>query len=383
MITVSTPIKYILIFFLVGVVASLGVYGALQTNGLHLRAGVNAPKISPIDLEMMGVSDMCKGVDEFGCTSMTTAPTSETSYLADVDACIKSYCTEGPGYKAAVASIIRCDPEESVGDFLSPGYSKWCEFECKYINKDCCGNKFSEKGEKCDVGSAAPTASCREDCTVPKCGDEITDERSGEECDPGSRCDTPQDQKCQIDNDCANGLSTCSIVSDGKCDTKCKNIFCGDGKIEPLYEDCDDKGESATCDDDCTSVRCGDGKTNTTAKEECDDGSECADGSDCSDFACPNNGVCKQRVTNGCKSDCTMDMPESEDIPDTGGIPEIEPPCVFDIDCPNDSASCSTGVCIQGECNSQSSCIEPDICEEGKCVNPTDQGSSDDAMGAP
>ncbi|MEM9453984.1 MAG: hypothetical protein AAGF11_07380 [Myxococcota bacterium] len=57
------------------------------------------------------------------------------------------------------------------------------------------------------------------------------------------------------------------------CDDDCTLPVCGDGLTNVTAgEDCDDAGESPTCDVDCTLPVCGDGLTNTNAGEQCDDG---------------------------------------------------------------------------------------------------------------
>lgn len=52
-----------------------------------------------------------------------------------------------------------------------------------------CGNGSLNEGEQCDLGadnSDLPNASCRTDCSLSRCGDQIVDGIRGEECDDGN-----------------------------------------------------------------------------------------------------------------------------------------------------------------------------------------------------
>ncbi len=121
-----------------------------------------------------------------------------------------------------------------------------------------CGNMTIETGEQCDDGlqnANLPGARCRVDCTLPKCGDAITDTARGEQCDDG-----------------ANN----SDLPNSHCRQNCSLPKCGDGFIDTSRgEQCDDgpnnnNAPNAHCRLDCVMQRCGDGVMDQG--EECDAG---------------------------------------------------------------------------------------------------------------
>jgi len=126
-----------------------------------------------------------------------------------------------------------------------------------------CGNTVVEPGEQCDDGiqnANLPGARCRVDCTLPKCGDSITDTARGEQCDDGPNNSNLPNAHCRMD---------CSIPK------------CGDGYIDTSRgEQCDDGPNNANvpnahCRLDCVMQRCGDGVADQG--EECDAGSANSD----------------------------------------------------------------------------------------------------------
>lgn len=91
-------------------------------------------------------------------------------------------------------------------------------------------------GEECDEGDANGNVAdtCRTDCTLPRCGDGITD--SGEDCDDANR------------------------VNDDGCSNNCLAPQCGDGVVQG-DEECDDGNDDDTdlCRNSCVEPGCGDG----------------------------------------------------------------------------------------------------------------------------
>ncbi|MEH6516921.1 MAG: DUF4215 domain-containing protein, partial [Halioglobus sp.] len=73
-----------------------------------------------------------------------------------------------------------------------------------------CGDMIVDAGEDCDDGNTIDTDSCRNDCTIPVCGDMIVD--AGEDCDDGNT----------IDGDGCN--ADCTIPGAG-CDTHTRGYW--------------------------------------------------------------------------------------------------------------------------------------------------------------
>lgn len=71
-----------------------------------------------------------------------------------------------------------------------------CSHDCK--SNEACGNGMTDEhmGEECDPVSTFPkrppdTATCDSDCTVPECGDGHLNRQAGEVCDHGMLRNTP------------------------------------------------------------------------------------------------------------------------------------------------------------------------------------------------
>lgn len=139
---------------------------------------------------------------------------------------------------------------------------------CHQCKLPFCGNGVVEQGEQCDDGAAngdLGTESCRTNCELPRCGDEIVDVAMGEECEDGNT--DPSD-------DCVS----------------CRHAFCGDGVVQAGVEICDDGAGNSNeapnaCRRNCQPARCGDGVVD--AGEDCDGGPGCTAecrvlGGDCS-----------------------------------------------------------------------------------------------------
>lgn len=152
------------------------------------------------------------------------------------------------------------------------GWTTLCgpQVPCEVCSQDhICGNGVVEANEKCDDGprnSDVTPDTCRSDCTLPRCGDNVVDRLKGEQCDDG-QFNADQPNRCRAD---------------------CTLPRCGDGIIDSLNgESCDAGSENSDtlpnrCRTTCQSPRCGDGVQDSN--EECDDGNR-TDGDGCS-FSC-------------------------------------------------------------------------------------------------
>lgn len=152
---------------------------------------------------------------------------------------------------------------------------------------------------------------------VPRCGDGFV--TADEECDDGEdNTETPEYGKCTKnsctlgpfcgdkqkngDEACDNGVNTSGWGDDDAdaCAPGCKAVpVCGDGTVDPGFEDCDNGGENVAdgygeCTTQCTTGEfCGDGETQEDQGESCDDGvndgqygsctAECGPGPRCGD----------------------------------------------------------------------------------------------------
>jgi cysteine-rich repeat protein len=193
----------------------------------------------------------------------------------------------GDGMVAVFGGEV-CDDANAVpGDGCSanckaiePGYV------CKAPNQPClaiadirphCGDGVvqSDEGETCDDGvNDGSLGSCSADCLVPACGDGARQPDYGETCDDGvnssgyitcgpdcTLADPPPSLVCDPPPpSCGNGVvereygEECDDrINDGlegRCGPNCvgdDDGFCGDGKVNPLYEECDD-GNWESCD---------------------------------------------------------------------------------------------------------------------------------------
>jgi cysteine-rich repeat protein len=207
--------------------------------------------------------------------------------------------------------------------------------------------------EVCDDGNASDADSCKNNCTLPQCDDNIV--QPGEDCDRGAAlngangswcaddCSYADSDHCgdgDVDTDLGEECDTgdANLGDDTQCTTHCKWNVCGDGfQYEtttpggtnnlPL-EDCDDgalNNERSSCRTTCEWNECGDGAEytfdtngdNGNDLEQCDDGNSsntdtctnmCMD-ADCGDGYVQGDEECDdgdETNTNGCSNKCTL-----------------------------------------------------------------------------
>lgn len=198
-----------------------------------------------------------------------------------------------------------------------------------------CGDRTKNGNEQCDVGANSTlygTSGCAPGCVLPaKCGDGIVQPNFGEECDLGANkntgayggctadcklgpycgdgkvtdgetCDTPGafttyasgpgkcNYNCTAAPYCGDKVRNGAEICDGtaNCNSKCEfDAFCGDG-LKTQDEQCDygpfgfDGAPADAPYGGCTKMcelgpYCGDKSVQSTAGEECDEGSANAD----------------------------------------------------------------------------------------------------------
>src|SRR5262249_15370599 len=172
-----------------------------------------------------------------------------------------------PGQVRAVAEYRNGTSHLSIGDMFPINADTPICNEVQYCG-DGIVNPNPPFNEQCDDGNLNNFDSCRNDCTLPACGDHILD--------PGETCDPPGSAAGAHLNPCRQDCTVCGdgVVNDGEqCDDgntndndACRNdctffVGCGDGVVTPP-ETCDPPGSPAgpnsnICRQDCTV--CGDG----------------------------------------------------------------------------------------------------------------------------
>ena len=220
------------------------------------------------------VSDFLREEDVIA--PIVTGPTGATGHVCDDGAsCVASTCRvfengsapehgicQALGYDRCVDVTWGGGPGES--DSSMPHAYNWScvDYVCglsgsTYDSDNCssfemldsirCYGGYEEDCDEGDANSDVPGATCRTDCTLPRCGDGVLEVERGEECDDG--------------ND----------IEDDGCSNICRLPACGDGVMQG-GEECDDGDDIDTndCRNDCTLQVCGD--SFLADSEECDDG---------------------------------------------------------------------------------------------------------------
>jgi uncharacterized repeat protein (TIGR01451 family)/MYXO-CTERM domain-containing protein len=208
---------------------------------------------------------------------------------------------------STVGNVTNTATITSDGDELTPANNTDTETTTIAV---LCGNGQLNAGEVCDDGN--PT--------------------NGDGCD--TNCRLSNNQNCTMDSQCSSGV--CDPTS-GKCEPA---NTCGNGKIEPP-EACDDGGTApgGACEADC----------------KLPDGSTCSGNGQC------HSGVCDP-TSNTCEpaNVCGNGKIEAGEVCDDGNLATGDT-CEPDCKLPNggtcsDDDDCSSGLCVNGECQPQNSC---------------------------
>ncbi|HXC50308.1 MAG TPA: ice-binding family protein [Candidatus Limnocylindrales bacterium] len=228
--------------------------------------------------------------------------------------------------------------------------SRNCDlFDDGSIDGTCpqCPNGVVDSGEQCDDGNASNNDLCVGNCVDATCGDGFV--RTGaEECDNGD----------------AN-----SDTTPNACREDCTLPFCGDGVIDNANgESCDEGGvNTPTCDADCTLPTCHDGTLNLLAGEQCDDGNTVntdACVGNCQTATC-GDGYVRSGLENCdggdcCTLLCTYALPGTSC---TGTATTcVAPQC-------NASGACLNLPTNEGgTCDDGTICTPTSTCQSGSCV---------------
>jgi cysteine-rich repeat protein len=186
--------------------------------------------------------------DEEGCDFLTCGA------LCCNDPGATSYCGDN---NVDGANGENCDDGNTVTEICAYGQTS-----CTVCSATCtnapgvtsyCGDGALDFQETCDSGGSQ-TASCEANCSIPSCGDSITNTLTGESCDDGN----------STTESCAYGQTNCNV-----CGSSCTNVagatsYCGDNNVDGANgESCDDGNTSNG--DGCSSI--------------CQGETPCADGS--------------------------------------------------------------------------------------------------------
>ncbi len=328
-----------------------------------------------IALLLVAVMAACvtDGVDIEKCSSGLWCPPA-SSCSADGQKCYPDGCGDG--------LVDRNNGEVCDDGNFTDGDG--CSGNCRMLDR--CGDGKLDNGEVCDDGNAIDGDGCSKDCgTTDTCGDGYLNLEREEQCDEGED---------------GQGRDTAS------CDDDCTLPRCGDGNLNRLFthpvtgltEQCDERMSAPTCDADCTPAECGDGVYNIAAGEECDDGDngvltdECLDDctratrgdkhiwtnvEECDDGNGVNADACPDGVDGTCQTArCGDGFIQT-------GVEECDDPTIGNDDaCPNgvggtcQPARCGDGfvhldseVCDDGNDDNTDSCLdgEGDACQPSRC----------------
>jgi len=176
-----------------------------------------------------------------------------------------------------------------------------------------------------------------------QCGNTVTEEENGEECDDG-----------------LDGNS-----DEGDCTLECQIAFCGDGLLHEGVELCDDgdaNNEAGPCTPECELAGCGDGELQ--GEEECDDGDANKPAGD--DY-------------DGCSETCTL-LPRCGD-----GI--VQTPREACDDANDDDGDSCTNACTIASCgdgivqeDEGEECDDGNTSDEDSCLNNCTAASCGDGI---
>lgn len=198
--------------------------------------------------------------------------------------------------------------------------------------------------EECDDGNTRDNDGCSASCKKEFCGDGVVNNRF-EECDPGSntadcyQCRTVQCGDCRVSppETCDDGGGN-STSGDG-CSTSCQREYCGDGVTQQgLGEQCDDGG---LCGNTAMFCRTGEPELCPEIPSVCSSGGgQCQTDADCAPGTClPVRQQCVQEPCDGCNNQCQTvicgdgrkECNEECDDGNTDPLDGCSPTCMFEF----------------------------------------------------
>jgi cysteine-rich repeat protein len=243
----------------------------------------------------------------------------------------------GDGGKSEEDTLVDPLEEEVLEDLIEDqGVEDMDVVEMDEVEQETvaeCGNGTTDEGEACDSGddnsNDTPNA-CRENCTLPVCGDGVVDDAYDEQCDDGN--ETGNDG---CENDCSFS-----------CTASTQAVDCDDGL--PCTDDLCDAVTHA-----CTNPVSSAARVCRPAEGDCDVPDHCdGTGTDCPADAFENAGVTCRLAVDACDAveSCTGDGPG----------------------CPADASAASGTPCDDGD-----PCTYPDECDGAGTCHGTPAGLHD------
>ncbi|MGE0793025.1 MAG: hypothetical protein AB7V77_02475, partial [Candidatus Woesearchaeota archaeon] len=194
-----------------------------------------------------------------GCPDKTTLQVWNPAQIAlPCDYCNDnncSYCGDGTRniYKYGAIVVSQAGASSSLCDYSSDCINGW-RYWCACRGSGCPGGSVWE-GEIAEDNSVSPKLTAETWYNMKmKCDSCSADgaclDNYVEQCDDGNT----------ITEKCAYGLTSCEVCNSGCTKIAGETSYCGDGKIDSTYEQCDDSnknsgdGCSATCKFECTAT---------------------------------------------------------------------------------------------------------------------------------
>jgi len=366
---------------------------AVDLGGIHTpvngkivlnATGGGTVSVTPTDGAKITLPD---GTQGFATTTATVDLAMQSGGVYEIAVFQAERRTTASTYKLTISgfndSPSRCKPicgdgTVSPGEQCDNGTAKnlggynQCTLNC--LLGPYCGDGIKNGPEECDDGINASeyglSSGCAPGCKLPaRCGDGVVQPQFEENCDAGAKNLTTTDPEAAYGAQC---MANCKAGN-----------YCGDGTKNGT-EACDDgvnDGTYGTCNMDCSlAPRCGDGTVQTDYGEECEP--TMSNDPTCT-VACRKPGGCGDGILQ------PPEVCDSGAVLNTGNYGECAPSCIPGPRCgdgiKNGPEECDDGVgvvygqyggCMQN-CTLGPRCGDgikngPEECDDGKTLNGTD-----------